>query len=811
MSPILTLFHKELRQHGAFALAMVFLGLIFQIAYAEGNRFFGFGYSSAPNGGTLLSLAIFVTVLYAGAAAAFAYSTEHSENTFGFLQKLPISWITAACGKVGWVLCGTVLVLLGNLMLFFLGAVLYGATMHFDGGQVCLAVGIGIVEAFVWGLFWSTRCRSQIHAFLATCISASVTLYVVTYFFAVQSDDAFGMYAEVVPHRLAAAGIVALAAVWGMSRWFYYEGKRPFVARLYPEKITVRYPQKVQQPFSALIHHHLRHASILYPLGVLGMAMWSGGWLVACLAFYLPEDVRNSITTNTGSIVLGFFLVGGVYCTPILMGLFWATIFGHDQKKDSYRFLSRLGIPDGAIWWSRILPAMIFYVPVIASVAVFFFLFILPNAPSDERGMFWSVFWSYAPLVFVPWLALPAVGAFFSISFRSQMVTIALTTGCVFLPILWMGFFFGVFGCSPWWTTVPICVALLLASRIRAAYWLRETFTWRSRIIPLVPLFATMLAIVIALPFVRVYSVPYISWTQMDAYFDAADLGDIRRAPEQRKALLRHIAEHGSVPPEYDTWLAKIGQHSTYWELNAFNDLTAEEYLLLRYVERRNEWKRTRHENWHSKDQPIIASLALWLSYSPWETARRERLLWLPLVAELVESGGLQDRRAVAIRDRVKRQTFGLGMGAMDLWNWHWRMPDDMDAQPLCDQQLHLTFKAIEKWYAEHDTLPESLDELVDGGYLSALPVHPFTGERMQYHRDSPAPTGVERNDISSQILGSERWISYRQTQELRDAFFATGGTYLQLGKWIHLVVRSQEEGDRNQEEDNEPRTLESE
>jgi hypothetical protein len=48
---------------------------------------------------------------------------------------------------------------------------------------------------------------------------------------------------------------------------------------------------------------------------------------------------------------------------------------------------------------------------------------------------------------------------------------------------------------SPLLTTLPICIALLVASRMRATYWLRDMFTWRTRLIPLIPVVGTVLVI----------------------------------------------------------------------------------------------------------------------------------------------------------------------------------------------------------------------------------------------------------------------------------------------------------------------------
>ena len=838
MTPIIALFKKEFHQHGAFALAMVFLCLFLQIAYVEWFRFANY----TIDAGFFFSIALLITMLYAGGAAALAYSTEHADNTFVFLRKLPISWTTIACGKAGWVFCGTVLVLIGNLLLYAVFTGTGYVSGAYNSGTIWIAVGVGIVEAFVWGLFWSTRCRSQIHALLTTYACASVMAFVVVHAFVEYSSDVTEMYANAFLYRLVAAGIVGIFAVWGMSRWFSFEVKQPLLARLYPDKMTLGYPQRVQQPFSALIHHHIRHASLLYPLGIFCMFAWVVGCGVICMGLLMSilfsMNVNNLGLSEDTIWWLGVFFGTGVYGSVLIMALFWATIFGHDQKNDSYRFLSRIGISDGAVWWSRMLPAMFCYVLVILGVAAVSCVNILHciqdmqlgsariSNPAFNWQLFWDNLWLVAPVGFLIWLAPAAVGAFISISFRSQVVAISLVAGGLLLTLAWASLLLVMFGCSPWWTTVPICIALLIASRIRAGYWLRETFTWRSRILPLVPVFACMLAVMIAVPFVRVYSVPYISWEQIDAYFDQAEFDpqDTLRMPERRKALIRHIAEHGTVLPEHEIWLAAMEDR---WrpKLSSLSGCTFEEYLLLSYVVQSDYWNRVfrteyRRGTTTRTDDPVYSSTWLF-PYMPWERARVERVLRLQIVARLVELGYIQDKKAVAIRhlfarNEYRQVVFDEGLWWLSLWH--------TNVRSLCYQQCDLVYETINKWYIAHDrTLPESLDELIEKGYLSAFPVHPFTGEQMQYFRNA-SPHEIRTNDymdhdhnryVRGNLLGisrvgvtrNDRWIRGNDTDEVLKIFRDTGGTFLQLGRWFYLIVepeeRSLESEDGSQEEEN--------
>ena len=570
------------------------------------------------------------------------------------------------------------------------------------------------------------------------------------------------------------------------------------------------------------------------------MVAWIIGCGVVCVGLLFNIDGGSfmqatfSQDTRYWLEVLFAFSAGG--CV-LFAGIFWATLFGHDQKRNSYQFLSRLGVHEGTLWWSRMIPGLVFYVPMLLGLAacycahafwwayhyVPFSRHINPirERPYDWTERFWNFFgweqlWLWAPMGLTVWLAPMAVGAFISISFRSQLVSIALTAGGLMLPILWGIFLTVIFGCSMWWTTVPICAALLAASRIRAAYWQREMFTWRSRAIPLMPVFAVMLAVLTAIPFVRIYSVPYISWEQIDAYFDQAEFEeDMLRSPEKRKALLQHIAKHGTVPPEYDVYLEKMKQIATKWELNAYSGCTAEEYLILCHVLRCNQLDGLYSGKlWREVNHPV-PSFYWVVSYMFWEPVREARISRLQIVTALVESGGIQDKRALASQKfYAKYGNLSIFHGSLGLITSGGPKTTIMELQTqiMCFQQMTHVFRAIDKWYAEHEqTLPESLDVLVESGYLSAFPEHPFTGEPMGYFRDAPAPAGVQENNVSGRFLGmhgeSESTEQREHYDSVKKKLLTTGGTYLRLGKRVYMIV--EEKGERSQEtEEREPATV---
>ena len=525
--------------------------------------------------------ALYVTLLYTWASAASVYVLEHEKNTFPFLRSLPVSPLAVAIGKISWTLC-SLLLLLACCLLFtavccFLQEAVFQRTEPIQDLSIMLFLFVPtFIEVFLWGIFWSTRCRS---ASFAAFASAGCVIAVLGFIFnfAPPSLREEEIFVYVLPYRIFVIVIVAILAGWGAMRWFEFSAKdtrRVLVPRNFG---FIRYPKTVQSPFLALIHQHLRHVSLVYPLGVLCFALFALG----CL--FVDSD---NITDLYG--IIGYGLI------PIGIIIFWGNIFGHDQRNDSYKFLTRLGVHEGLVWWSRMIPATLFYLPVLLSVMFFFYV---QGEWSEFRELLFD-----ASLAFTAWLTLLAVGAFCSISHEKQSAGIVGTFSLCCLFFVWAAFFIASFGASPLWTTVPVAVAFLLASRLRAGYWLREITTWRSRLIPLIPVLAVVMFVFIALPFVRVYSVPYISWEEVETYLADTPVS-------YKEQLMQHYTEQRNHARSVFSGEILVG-------------MTSDDYNYATYFI---------------------------LGLMPWEEARRERILRLRIVAALYEYDIVRDDRADAI------------------------------------------------------------------------------------------------------------------------------------------------------------------
>ena len=126
---------------------------------------------------------------------------------------------------------------------------------------------------------------------------------------------------------------------------------------------------------------------------------------------------------------------------------------------------------------------------------------------------------------------------------------------------------------------------------------------------------------------------------------------------------------------------------------------------------------------------------------------------------------------------------------------------------------LHRASIAVDRWFREHGTLPESLD------VLDEIPTNPFTGEPVRYYVNAPPPPPltefceysnvghINSYSVHVHFLGRDRrgTNDWTLVNKHRDAFLKRRGiepydivgtpyTYLMLGHQIHLLIELPEE-----------------
>ncbi|MDR0611475.1 MAG: ABC transporter permease [Planctomycetaceae bacterium] len=759
---------KEFRQQSPLAAAMLLLCFIIQLGaftMAMFSKIFG---QIEPS---FLGIALLATALYAGAAAAVSFSVEHEEKTFGFLRSLPVSPLTMMFAKAVWVVTGTILVLISSLILASFW-ILNGLTdflpediVQLGKTDLWLSLGVGIIEVTVWGFFWSPLCRKQIHAVLAAYSCAALVSFFTVQIFA-QNTGILNAYEKAAPLRLGITVIVGMAAVFSMLRWFKNTAEKNRTAESlthFTHKNIAFCCQPIPKtPFMTLFCQSMRQSQLLL--------FWGGVLATICLSCILiyvffhryPNDFMKTI------------LLGA---NILFMIIFSGSIFGMDQGNQSFRFLSRCGISPGKIWWSRILPFLFVYIPslivIIAIEMIFHYQYNL-----DENDLYFAVSHTIPA-----WLIPFSVGAFFSIYCRSMLVSVSLTGAVSLLLFFWMCL--GVTLCrfNPLWTTLPPAAALLVASRLRTADWLRERQTWNNLLKPLIPFFITITIIIFAIPFVRIYSIPYISLEEVEAMLDETVLAE-RLSPKERKKMFQETAARLTQKfnekdiNQIELWHQSIYRYHTLLRYNNImsvlvnvNAIKSGNDEALKIKALKKEYAQSKEtlqsfplfETWllyhyemqirivHGGREHILPAftdtekvILTRFHYLPWEKTRMLRILnWqlgrqITLVYDDNKKQSPHDDAAYFSNvnkkyERVERLIYHHSGESLIPFPGEWSLATGY-FEVVIGNRLRLVYLALSLWYLEHDhTLPESLDELV-GTYLDEIPRDPRTGTIMEYY-----------------------------------------------------------------------------
>lgn len=577
MSPFTVLFWKEYRQQRSLAAAMILLSVTIQIvAYASTvlqNQ-------GVPVHGTpaFYMIALFMTALYAASAAAISWSAEYDEGTFSRLRSLPVRGRTVLLGKIAWLLASTGFVAT-TTWAFSLPWTLCGILSDLDRPEWVLGLcGVGAIEGLAWGIFWSSRCRSQLNALLLTYISASLSAWFCAVFLTAHvGDDVYVTYANAAPMRLVIASLVGAIGLWNAALWLRRPEPAPKVVPPSEDEELIDELQKAgiaSVTPAVLAKVRAQQLERQHPVQSFTALLWLGwrqsrtllcAWLALSFCFAVVETFclfTGVWFDHYGIPATGFGPLRILLCGAMLLGLIvlGGSIFHQDQRGGMYRMLGHRGVSPVKLWWSRfLLFGSAYLVPLllIAGALLIFGLHAwnglhvrgwLPTAQYDTILGFSQSYRNIRP-VLIPMVSFCVfmfftplcTGMLCSLCLRSGILAVAATGFLSLLLIFWAGLLFSLFSFNPLWTTAPILLALLAASYFRAPDWLRERHDWRSWKRPGLLLVLVPLLILIAIPFVRVYSIPVL------------DFG----FPVDRTLLNTPLAYTHDEEREYREWMVK--------------------------------------------------------------------------------------------------------------------------------------------------------------------------------------------------------------------------------------------------------------
>jgi hypothetical protein len=484
---------------GALGMLLQFLGFTVREASPVDQLTWLFGVSAC------------LPAFYALGCGATMFAGERETGTFEFQRGLPVSakrffWNNVLFGAISTAAMIAVLFLAGSQFpelperfwdLFFFGF-----------------FGIAALELFIWGAFFSLIMKRPLVAAMLGVASASVCLQLVMH-----GNLAVYFTSPYIDARIVRLLIVLAVAVIDVVlgyRWFLEEGVLARVFGVWERyrktsasaAVVLPAPAKKQFGFfTALVRLAWQQARNCAWL-------WGGYFLILLGAILIVPFIDKQMTGWKDTFA--FCIFAAIIFLPLL-GVY---AFYHDQQRRSFLFLTERGVRPNYVWWSRQLAGL--SVPLVLGL-IFYAAFIIPS--NRHNDFIFLPFWELVQfktghiaasgylyfLQFVVFfyhiLVIYAAGQLCAMFIRSGIVagfcTWGLTVGI--LAWTWLMFFWHV----PWWSVAPWPFLLLLLTWLRTPTWMLERRSFRSalrRSAVLLP----ALAIVVAVPFYRVFSVPLV-------------------------------------------------------------------------------------------------------------------------------------------------------------------------------------------------------------------------------------------------------------------------------------------------------------
>jgi ABC-type transport system involved in multi-copper enzyme maturation permease subunit len=504
LSPVATRFAwKEFRTLRGFWIAAFVLGTLVE-------WFFLAVHARPPEVGwptTLFIVALVTSALYAIGVAATTFSMEHEDETYSFLTGLPVRWLPIFAGKM-WFALASALAL--AVALTIVGCLATGGQLPSlnDAAFALGSFGFLIVEAIVWGTFFSLLLRQPLlSALLAiAAVSASLSLLTTSFVEGHLSSLNAGSYVAVLPQRILLAAGIFLADVLLARNWLVLERRaRRSSASDSEGNETAGRRARAWARLRARVRPALVRNSRLRMLGHLVwqsvrqswrwmLGMPAVGILLCSVLYVVSYGMRLHILRAEDQMTIGPFLI-----LLVVGGLYACGVFMADQRGRSYRFLAEHAALPRMIWLSRlfvwILPVVILLslgVKVIWTLALesqfewqraFVNMWRGSEWPGDrylflqwqESGLFLRSFhfalWGVATGL--------ALGQACSMFFRRALVA-GLALGFATIPFVLLASLFWIWELPPSYFFLPIILGLLLATWFRAPDWLTERNTLRA-------------------------------------------------------------------------------------------------------------------------------------------------------------------------------------------------------------------------------------------------------------------------------------------------------------------------------------------
>lgn len=480
-------------------------------------------------------VALAAATLYAAGAAAVLFSVEHEEQTYDFLRGLPTTWQPLFVGKLliatfSAVALAAVLAILGMLPGGF------RPPSNIDAENAASILGMAIFEALAWGTLCSLIFKRPLAAALVTLVvgalAVSLAVSAVSTSTVPLNDPA--SYAGAIPLRLA-----IVVALFGLStvvarRWL---GRQPAGANT-SSVGSLRALIAVRKHDGTTEAGAVQRAATLRPGPMIVRLVWQSwreSWKFLLVPFVLAAvcmvigfsggwlydiSVRHEISFPIAAASLFCFLAAA----PALLG---ALAFSADQRRGGVRFLAEHAATPRTIWFSRHIVwfgiLVVLLTVVVLSAATLLTTVVQTHLPDYRRyhdefdpltyawdarqlrgAISYGLLAGTTVMTFL-WcgaLAAYAIGQFCSMLLRSEILSAFTSLVLATLLIPWT-IPLVAWDLSGWLFLLPLAIAFLLATWLRAPHWLAGRNSWRSWVWPVTVIVGAISLVSFLLPQVR--------------------------------------------------------------------------------------------------------------------------------------------------------------------------------------------------------------------------------------------------------------------------------------------------------------------
>ncbi len=514
------LFWKEYRLQRPLWIAMAVLTALLLLLFGA----FAMDVKERTQG--LFLIAVTFPALYAMGCGALLFAGEREAETYEFQRMLPVVARCVFFAKIALALIG--MAALSGLVLS-LAAMLNGWRVPDTRDYFILwATGSFFgLEMFLWATLFSLLSKRVLVAAILGVAAASISVQnVVEFVYPINSGPSLWRYWDVMPQRMVVAAIVALVDCWLAGRWFRQPSDRrlrsaPADSHATPRQATAfsecfRAPERMKI-LGRLVWQHWNQSfwlivtvvAMLVPLAVVGL-----DWLLCAALTGNPWQHPQHCDQVTFQMAVILALMS--------VPLFGLCTFLPDQWGRSYRFLADRGVTPKYVWLSRQLMTLfplLFLLAAALVTAILLAALLLPlviHQPNPlellEAAKAYEIGFGVGCLIvgFFGYVALClAVGQLAAMFFRSGILAGIFSIPMSSLLVAWCGLML-FWGVNWLWSAVPIPLALLLATRLRARDWLLERNTCRAWLLPGLALVLPTVALLTAVPLYRIYQIPAV-------------------------------------------------------------------------------------------------------------------------------------------------------------------------------------------------------------------------------------------------------------------------------------------------------------